>query len=168
MQDKISFTSASRGLWIRFITKSIGTWALSWFVAIFIGLFASAIISAEYLFFAVILLAPLGAIYLIYKDFPYKWNNIVTLDFDNNVLHLSSTNSKADHINILDFDGMRINFSDIEHYHVQNYESLLFSSYFLVSIYIGKQKINLASFKDAVEYSEFVSLLENRAGLKTV
>ena len=165
MQPQI-FESRTSGLWPRFVTKLIGTWVLTYYMTIFIASFVGLLSESIYIFALVIVLSILTASYFIIKDLPLKWNNRVVLNFQDKTLSIFNRNASSKEMDVLDFEGQRFHFSDIDSYSTKNYESVVFSSYYLISISVNGSKLKLLSLKDASVFSEVVSLLANDAGLE--
>lgn len=169
MDKKIlKYKSDTSGLWIRFITKLITIFPIAYFLSVIIGSFLAGILGNN--FFIIIFLFVLlgGLIYVVIKDNPINWGNQVIIDFENNVITLANASiDLKDKERILDFNGFKFGFEEIEYYSVVHYDSFLFSSYYLVKIFARGKELKLISFKNANEFKDFNGVLKHRINLKS-
>lgn len=166
MKSAVTFTSRTSGLWPRFITKVIAGWILLYFLTIFSLSVLGSFIDLGYLLALALIVITVVPIWFLWTEFPYKWDNTVTIDFETELLLISSKRNTSQQLSVVDFEGKRVPFSEIEYYLIKNYESIIFSPYCLVSIYSGGKNVNLVSIKDPINFSDLISILNNEIGVK--
>lgn len=166
LEQKQQFESETSGLWPRFITKLIAGWFFTYYLVLFLLTFTGLILFHNYIM--PIIIAPLLilATWIVWKEIPLNWDNVITIYYKEKIITIASKNSLLDQNTVLDFDGLKIKFSEIDYYSIKNYESFIFSSIHLVSFFIEGKRVKCLSFKSAKEFTEFISVLNNQLGLK--
>ena len=161
MNDLIEYKSDTSGLWSRFITKLIA----ATFFTIYASSFFSSLINSSLsplivlLFFVILILS-------ILKEYPPKWKNRVTIDFQKELIIVNNKKNQSKTSSVLDFDGEQYSFDQIDSYSTINYESFLFDAYYMVKISVQEKEIKLLAFKEANEFTRFIGILKNQLKLK--
>lgn len=125
------------GLWPIFISKIIGYWILMIILFTFVPFlwFLNPILKS------IIFLA--YPIYMVVKDNPFKWKNIVKIDYISKTIKLNESSYQ---------------FDDIKMINANQYESFIFPTYYKIFLQLKDKNIkNLVAFKSPQRYSELLS-----------
>ena len=165
MNTYIEYQSQAKGLWRRFITKIIAAIVISYYGSLFILSFLVVLLGPIVLI--LIYLIPItAAIWIIYHDNPMGWKNTVLFDFEKEVIVVKNSKSNSIDSTILDSDGKIYSFNEIDACSYIQYESFLFSAYYLVKIYVEDKEIKLLSIKDPNKFTELARTLKHTLKLK--
>ena len=165
MSDLIEYQYNTTGLWSRFITKLIAALFFTFYGSTFL-LVSLNINSNPLIFILVILSAFTVVIWVLFKENPLKWRNRVVFDFQKELMAIYNKSNESRTADVLDFYGEQYSFNDIDSYPVIHYESFLFSSYYLVKLFVNGKEIKLLSFKEAKHFTDFIGVLNNRVKIK--
>ena len=93
MGNILEYRSKTFGLWARFITKLIATFFFTFLMSLYLFKFFQIPISTEE--FLWLTLIPLTiAIWIVFKENPMLWRNIVQIDFDDNKIKIRLTDTE--------------------------------------------------------------------------
>lgn len=164
MEQVITYESRTPGLWLRFGTRMIAL-LVSAFYGLKFLLLIFGLPTGGAFFYMILLIAWSLGIRQLWLDNPLRWRNKVTFDFQRDLIFIQQRENEQLQTEVLDFDGREIPFRDIEYYSTRNYGSFLFSSYFMVKIYVRGEEIKLLSFEDPNDFTRVVHLLKDRLQL---
>lgn len=167
MEKILKYDSKTTGLWPRFFTKWIInliviTLAIAFVITFFVVPFLE--IKSIHIWILVLLLGG-WLLWRIYKDLPFGWDNNVILDLEQQRLLIRPQRLVREEA-LLDFEGKTFYASDIDHFSTAQYESVLFSPYYLITIHARGKTIKLLSLNNANAYTEFTGALQQHLKLK--
>ena len=165
MKNLIEYKSNISGLWSIFITKIIASFFLAYHLPAL--LFSLDIISKPLASNVITLLVLILSIIYSFKEYPSKWKNRVTIDFQKELVIINNKKNELKTANVLDFDGKQYSFNEIDSYSVTNSNSFSFNSYHLVKFFVKGKEIKLLSFKGDDDFIPFIEILKNQLNLKT-
>jgi len=166
--EYIQYESQTSGLWWRFVTRLLAGLGGVIIGLSFLYLYLGTLIDYDY--FMLIAGFPTGivVILLIFQKKPTKWNNTVTIDFKNEIFLIEHKKLFYKKSQILDFEGKKYTFQEIEQYSSYNFDSFIMSANYLVSFHRGDSIIKVIAFKNPDDYVAFTSILKDRLQMKFV
>ncbi len=165
MNNIIEIESDTTGLWGRFIPRLILALIFTYYGSIILLGFLNIILNTI-LFLVFIIFALVFVTWKIFKENPLKWKNRVSLDFIKKEIIINNKRTKPEKSNLLDYEGKKYSFHEIDNYSVIHYDSFMTSSYYLVKIFVKGEEIKLLSFKEADKFSDFIRILDHQLKIK--
>lgn len=169
-KKQIVLTSDTKGLWLRFLSKTI-PFCLAVVLILYIQLSSGDPIFSPFNWNKAtttfqILLCCIAFSILFFPDYPLRWDNTVVFDFEQKAISIYKSRDIRLDQDILDFPEEHTIISNPSHIRSKQYESFLFEPFYLIQVSSGGKDIPLVSIQNPMEYTQLIDRLYHEMDLR--